>query len=283
MVVTWGPVDLKEPHDGRFTVRSFGSRSDPQWKAYQDWNWYPDVDFLPSLISDDGMYVIFPRFDEHWMEVMGHPFPYEVRRVDPVFAEMVYEQTWQVAVDHKDEINLLVLYHWNEHQEHSAIEPENGESVTGYGHALVDKTATYYHQFHLGQAIDISPLDSSGLWGTPKELQQFIGNLDASELGLNPGTSIERFLTDRLRESQSLIQVRLGRDFLADDVPAGLKNIHLRLTANIYNYILMNKRNPVMQVGEFNFQLNDDSVFTEALKNDLAPFRRRRGMQVLYP
>ena len=38
-----------------------------------------------------------------------------------------------------------------------------------------------------------------------------------------------------------------------------------------------------MQVGEFNFQLNDDRVFTDALKNDLAAFRGRRGIQVLFP
>ena len=254
LVVTWGPANLKDPNDARFSVRSFGSERSPSWKTVtgQDWNWYPDVSLLPSMISDDGMFVVFPRFDEHWMAIMGQPFARPVRTVDPLFKERVYEQVWQAAVDNRAKIDLLVLYHWNEHQEHSAIEPDMGVAVTGYGRTLVEKTARYYSQFLAGESIEITPPDQSGVWSTPSKIKQYIGSLDAPELGLEPGVSVDSFLGERLREAQSLIESRLDRGYSPFDLPAGLRNIHLRLTSNIYNYIPMNKRNPVMQIGEFN-------------------------------
>ena len=72
------------------------------------------------MISDDGMYVVFPRFDEYWLHIMGRDFDYPYRRVDPLLTEGVYEQTWQVAVDNRDDIKLIVLYAWNEHKEHAS-------------------------------------------------------------------------------------------------------------------------------------------------------------------
>ena len=117
---------------------------------------------------------------------------------------------------------------------------------------MVDKTARYYSQFLAGESIEITPPDQSELWSTPSEIKQYIGSLDAPELGLEPGVSVDSFLGERLREAQSLIESRLDRGYSPFDLPAGLRNIHLRLTSNIYNYIPMNKRNPVMQIGEFN-------------------------------
>ena len=157
LLVTWAPVELKTPHDPRFTVKTWGSYFDgPDWKieSGQDWNWYPEPDWLSHMISDDGMYVVFPRFDEYWLYIMGREFGYPYRRVDPLLADGVYEQTWQVAVDNRDDIKLIVLYTWNEHEEHAAIEPDRGISAVSYDRSLVEKTAAYYRQFLAGQSID---------------------------------------------------------------------------------------------------------------------------------
>ena len=105
------------------------------------------------MISDDGMYVVFPRFDEYWLYIMGREFSYPYRRVDPLLTEGIYERTWQVAVDNKDDINLIVLYTWNEHEEHAAIEPDKGISPVSYGRSLVEKTSSYYRQFLAGRSI----------------------------------------------------------------------------------------------------------------------------------
>lgn len=156
LLVTWSPVELKTLDDSRFTVKTWGSYfGGPDWKteSNQDWNWYPEPAWLSSMISDDGMYVVFPRFDEYWLYIMGREFSYPYRRVDPLLTEGIYERTWQVAVDNKDDINLIVLYTWNEHEEHAAIEPDKGISPVSYGRSLVEKTSSYYRQFLAGRSI----------------------------------------------------------------------------------------------------------------------------------
>ena len=280
LVVTWNPVSLKAPQDVRFTVKTWGSYfGEGDWKDHQDWNWFPQLDQLESSISDDGVYVIFPRFDEYWLHLMGREFSYPYRRIDPTLTEGAYETTWQVAVENRDRIKLLILYTWNEHKEHAAIEPDKGVSHLSYGRSLVEKTSKYFHLYRAGQSIPTAT-DS---WSRPNELRHFIGNLAAAELGLNGNESVDLFLDDRLRESQSLIESHIGRSYTIGELPPAIKNIQLRLASYLYNFILMNKRNPVMQVGEFNFQLNDDRVFTDSLKSDLSPFRAGRGVKVLFP
>ena len=74
LLVTWAPLELKTPNDPRFTVKTWGSYfGAPDWKikSGQDRNWYPDPAWLPHMISDDGMYVVLPRFDEYWLYIMG--------------------------------------------------------------------------------------------------------------------------------------------------------------------------------------------------------------------
>ena len=282
LVVTWHPVEL-DVRDERFTVKTWGTLENPSWRtanSYLDWNWYPDLDLLETMISDDGMYVVFPRYDEYWLWLGGLDRDHEdyPRRVDPLLVEGAYERAWQVAVENQDRIKLVVVNSWNEHKEHTGIEPDQSVSHLSYGRSLLEKTARYYRLFLAGQPIP----PPAGSWSRPDELKQFIGNLSASELGLAT-ESVDLFLMNRLTESQSLVESHIGRSYSHPDVPPAVKNIQLRLAANIYNFVLMNKRNPVMQVGEFNFGLNDNSVFTDALKADLTPFRKHRGMEVLYP
>ena len=160
LLVTWAPLELKTPGDPKFAVKTWGSYfGGPDWKtaSNQDWNWYPELAWLPDMISDDGVYVVFPRFDEYWMHVMGRSFPYEYRRVDPQMTQGAYEQVWQGAVDNRNAINLIVLYSWNEHKEHASIEPDKGISPVSYGRSLIEKTANYYRQFQAGSAILPAP------------------------------------------------------------------------------------------------------------------------------
>ena len=169
LLVTWDPVELKTPHDPRFTVKTWGSYfGDLDWKTKsdQDWNWYPDPVLLPNMISDDGVYVVFPRFDEYWLYIMGLEFSYPYRRVDPLLTEGFYEQAWQVAVDNRDDIKLIVLYSWNEHKEHAAIEPDKGVSPISYGRSLVEKTSAYYRQFLAGRPI----ITYADPWNQPEDL-----------------------------------------------------------------------------------------------------------------
>ncbi len=156
LLVTWAPLELKSPRDPRLTVKTWGSYfGGPNWKAAsgQDWNWHPEPAWLSSMISEDGVYVVFPRFDEYWLHIMGRVFPYPYRRVDPLLTEGLYEQTWQIAAANRDDIRLIVLYAWNEHKEHASIEPDKNISPASYGRSLLEKTSTYYRQFLSGSPI----------------------------------------------------------------------------------------------------------------------------------
>ena len=99
------------------------------------------------------MIVVFPRFDEYWPYIMGGTLSAPYRRIDPLLTEGVYELTWQAAVDNKANVNMILLYSWNEHGEHAAIEPDKGISPVSYGNSLVEKTSRYYRQFLAGEDI----------------------------------------------------------------------------------------------------------------------------------
>ncbi len=155
LLIHFNPIDLKETADARFTFKKWGSVNDQNWKTSTtlDWNGYPDVSWLDQQITEDGTLIVFPRFDEYWAQVMGHSFAYDIRRVDPFLDKGVYEQAWQVAVDNKASINLLVVYSWNEHGDHSAIEPTVGLTHISAGRSLVQKTSEYYRQFIAGEGV----------------------------------------------------------------------------------------------------------------------------------
>ncbi len=158
LVVTWSPLELKSAGDPRFTVKTWGSYFDgPDWKteSNQNWNWYPEPAWLSEMISEDGVYVVFPRFDEYWMYLAGRDFGYPFRRIDPLLTEGIYEQAWQTAVDNRDDIELIIVYAWNEHKEHASIEPDNGVSPMSYGRSLIEKTAHYADLFRGGLPFEL--------------------------------------------------------------------------------------------------------------------------------
>lgn len=150
---TFFPLDLSGTEDSRVTFRMWGSSNDPNWKAYQpfQWNGYPDVDTLEMQVSDDGVIVVFPRFDEYWAWIMGWKPDWQPRRIDPLLKDQVYERAWQVCIDNRKILKLIIVYSWNEHGDHSAIEPTKQETPLAAGWTLVDKTSEYYKRFVTGK------------------------------------------------------------------------------------------------------------------------------------
>ena len=268
---------LSETGDTYFTFREYGVVAEGA-----DWEFTAHRGLEGMEPGTDGAMWIAPRFDEFYLWNQGALPPGRnygtLVRLDPYLREGLYDQGWRKVYENSGEVSMVMLYGWNPWAEAAAIEPSLPD-----GDLLLRKTAWYYHRFTEGLEFQPFCLDTTRLWSQPADLKQFIGNLDARELGLDEGVSVSEFLAARLDEAQNLIERRLGRAYSPSEVPPGVRNIHLRLSANIYNYILMNKRNPVMQVGEFNFQLNDDRLFTDALKEDLALYRERKPVQVIYP
>ena len=112
LLVQWFPMDLGQ--DDRFTIRTFGSFPDPETPLL-DWNWYPDIEKYPEIISDDGFLSFAPRFVD--------AFGLDPRQMDPFLSEGVYEQYWDIAYENRDEIALVLIYGWNAYGEQSVIEP----------------------------------------------------------------------------------------------------------------------------------------------------------------
>ncbi len=170
LMIHFDPLDLRETGDARFTFKHWGSINDQNWKTSTDFDWlgYPDVSWLDKQIANDGTLILFPRFDEYWAQVMGHTFAYPVRRVDPLMEERVYEQAWQVAVDNKPDINLLIVYSWNEHGDHSAIEPTKEATHIAAGRVLIEKTSEYFRQFLAGRNIETY----ADLWKQPGDMKR---------------------------------------------------------------------------------------------------------------
>ncbi len=168
LVIHFLPLDLRNTDDDRFTFKQWGSVPEPDWKEYTniDWMFHPQVSFHKQ-ISDDGVLLVVPRFDEYWAELMGYKFSYPIRRIDPLLREGFYECVWQVAVDHKREIKLIIVYSWNEHGDHSAIEPTKGKTFLSAGRTLIEKTRRYYERFLSGETIEPYPLgrpETSSSW-----------------------------------------------------------------------------------------------------------------------
>ena len=133
---------------------------------------FPELRLVPlaKQISDDGTLIIFPRFDESWAGIMGYKAGYRPRRIDPMLDEGLYEYAWQTAVELRDEVSLLMVYSWNEHGDHSAIEPTKGVTHLSAGGTLINKTRRYYEQFLAGQPIAPCPggvTNDTGRWAGP--------------------------------------------------------------------------------------------------------------------
>lgn len=151
LLVQWFPMDLGQ--DDRFTIMTFGSSENAD-EPLLDWNWYPDLDKYPQIISDNGFLSFAPRFDEYFMWLQGL-LP-EPRRMDPFLEEDAYCKFWKIAAENKDEVKLILIYAWNGYGEQAFIEPAtNGPLGSGGedGRGLLESTQDYYGKFLNKEAI----------------------------------------------------------------------------------------------------------------------------------
>lgn len=68
---------------------------------------------------------------------------------------------------------------------------------------------------------------------------------------------------------------------LVKEASPAIQEVVLRLAANLWSYMLKTRRGPLVQTGEFNVEVNDDRVFTRAIKEDLRSLRARPPLGVV--
>jgi hypothetical protein len=93
--------------------------------------------------------------------------------------------------------------------------------------------------------------------------------------------SFNIFLTSLLiPRAQGHINAHCRRDFDVDypgGVPEAIADIAARATANMIQYMVMNKMGPLIRTGDFQLSIPDQSVLTKELRELLAPWMKKRA------
>ena len=94
-------------------------------------------------------------------------------------------------------------------------------------------------------------------------------------------TAFDTFLTGMLiPRAQAHINAYCKRDFDVDypgEIPEAIKDIAARATANMIQYLLMNKMVPLIRTSDYQISIPNQSVLTKELRDLLAPWVKRGG------
>jgi hypothetical protein len=91
----------------------------------------------------------------------------------------------------------------------------------------------------------------------------------------------DAFLTVTLiPRAQAHINAHCKRDFevdCPDGIPEAIKDVAARASANMIQYLVMNKMGPLIRTGDYQITIPQQAVLTEELRDLLAPWTKRAG------
>ena len=111
------------------------------------------------------------------------------------------------------------------------------------------------------------------MWISVEEVKAFHGlkpqhlNLDKTDV-----TGLETIVSEWILQAQDLINTYTNRNYTDANVRPAVKNICLRLTANMINLAIQNRDSPIIKVNDWTVQTVPNTIFTDELKDDLKPF-----------
>jgi hypothetical protein len=125
-------------------------------------------------------------------------------------------------------------------------------------------------------------------WTTASEVRKYaLVKWDSLNYVTTPPTpfatesAFDTFLTDTLiPRAQGHINAFCKRDFDVDyptGIPTAIKDVAARATANMIQYLVMNKMGPLIRTGDYTISIPDQAVLTKELKDLLASWVRRAG------
>ena len=92
-------------------------------------------------------------------------------------------------------------------------------------------------------------------------------------LGKTDTRGLEEIVSKWIVQSQSLINSYCHRKPCKDEeVSDALQNVCLRLTSNMVSLAIQKRDNPIIKVNDWTIQNVSSDIFTDDLKDDLAPF-----------
>jgi len=105
------------------------------------------------------------------------------------------------------------------------------------------------------------------------EVKQFTGVKPIS-IGLEADNEneFEEIISDWIDQAEGLINSYINREYEDEDVPPAVKNVCLRITANMVALSQARKETPIVQVNDWGVNIINMNIFNHELKADLAPF-----------
>lgn len=110
-------------------------------------------------------------------------------------------------------------------------------------------------------------------WVDADEVIEFTG-LKPSMLKLqsNDEEKLHEIIEAWTKQSEDLIKSYCNNDF-KKEVPLAVKNVCLRLTANMVTQAIARRDTPITKVNDWNISTVGSRIFTNDLKEDLEPFK----------
>lgn len=108
---------------------------------------------------------------------------------------------------------------------------------------------------------------------TVDEVKTFTGiNPQHLKLAQNETNKLNEIITEWISQSEGLIKSYTHNNFPGDNLPAAVKNVCLRLTANMVALAIERRDTPRTKVTDWTIRVSSSDIFTEDLKQDLEPF-----------
>ncbi|MBR3139351.1 MAG: hypothetical protein IKF11_00595 [Methanobrevibacter sp.] len=105
------------------------------------------------------------------------------------------------------------------------------------------------------------------------EVKTFTGiNPQHLKLDSDDEGKLKTILEEWISQSEDLIKSYTHNEFPEDNLPGAVKNVCLRLTANMVALAIERRDTPRTKVTEWNIKVSSSDIFTNDLKEDLAPF-----------
>lgn len=110
------------------------------------------------------------------------------------------------------------------------------------------------------------------MWLKVQDVKNFTG-IQPKHLHFNEDetTELDRILVDWISQSEDLIKSYTHNQF-SEDIPDAVKNVCLRLTANMIALAIERRDTPRTTVTEWTIRVSSSDIFTQDLKDDLTPF-----------
>lgn len=117
------------------------------------------------------------------------------------------------------------------------------------------------------------------MWVNAEDIIEFTGVKPKTfRLDKDDSNGLKILLEKWIAQSESLICSYCNHDFDKHDnpIPEAVQNVCLRLTANMVALAQARKDTPVIKVNDWTIQTVGSDIFTDDLKEDLAPWVHER-------